>query len=129
LPLDVYQDSQEIRKLAKNEIQNLLQAVILRDYKIEMKETTMELFDKEAIAQLYVEIKNGEYSDRNIKNPIPYFTEVLIKKHGQMTGEEISKSSIRRHEMDRIKEDWDISEVIETSAVEEKIKFDTLIKK
>lgn len=119
LPLDVYQDSQEIRKLSKNEIQKLLQAIILRDYKIEMKEATMELFDKEAIAQLYAEIKNGEYSERNIKSPIPYFTEVLIKKHGLMTGEEISKSSIRRHELEKIKEEWDENEVIETSAVEE----------
>ena len=44
---------------------------------------------------------------------IPYFESVLIKKHGQMTGEEIKKTDIARREMELLKENWALSEAEE----------------
>ena len=108
MPIDIWQDSEEIRKLPKSEIQTLLKNIILKYYKIELRETSTALFDKEAIAQLYIEIKNGEYEDKNIKTPIPYFQGVLIKKHAMMTGEEITKTQIARYETELMKSSWEL---------------------
>lgn len=108
MPIDIWQDSEEIRKLPKTELQTLLKNIILKYYKIELRETSTALFDKEAIAQLYIEIKNGEYEDKNIKTPIPYFQGVLIKKHAMMTGEEITKTQIARYETELMKSSWEL---------------------
>jgi len=119
LPIDILQDAEEIRKLPKKDIQKMLKGIILKYYKIELREITTDLFEKEAIAQLYIELKNGEYEERNIKNPLPYFTEVLIKKHGLMTGETITKTDIRRYEVEKMKEEiYDLSEGQEVIEIE-----------
>lgn len=110
LPIDILQDSEEIRKLTKAELQTLLKNIILRDYKQELREVSMDLFDKEAIAQLYIEIKNGEYREKEIKKPILYFQGVLIKKHALMTGEELKKTDIARRELELLKQEWTLPE-------------------
>lgn len=110
MPIDEWQEADEIRKLPKSDLQRLLKNIILKYYKIELKESSTDLFDKEAIAQLYIEIKNGEYEDKVIKTPIPYFKGVLIKKHAMMTGEEITKTQIAKHENLMIFEEYGIGE-------------------
>lgn len=110
LPIDVLQEAEEVRKLPKKELQTMLKNIILKNYKCELREISTALFDKEAIAQLYSEIKNGEYEDRNIKYPIPYFTEVLISKHSMMTGIEIKKSDIQKYELEELRKEWDSEE-------------------
>ena len=104
LPLDMLQEAEEIRKLPKNEIQKLLRDIIFKKYKAELREYTIDLFDKEALAQLYNEIKNNHYENHEIKYPIPYFTKILIEKHKLMTGQEIKKTDITKYEFDKIRE-------------------------
>ena len=107
-PIDIMLEREDLKKKTKEEIQKLLNNIVLRDYKQEFPASKTDLFDKEAIIQLYTEIKEGEYQDRNIKYPIPYFTEILIKKHANMTGEEITKVQISRHEMELMKASWEL---------------------
>lgn len=119
LPIDEWQEAEEIMKLTKAELQRLLKNIILKYYKIELRESTTDLFDKEAIGQLYIELKNGDYEDKNIKSPIPYFQSVLIKKHAMMTGEEITKTEITRHELEKMKDEWGIIEETSEETTEE----------
>lgn len=104
-PIDVLQEEGEILSKTKEELQKLLNQIILAKYKCEFKETKTDLFAKEAIAQLYLEIKHGEYEETAIRYPIPYFTGVLIKKHSMMTGEEITKTQIAKHEREKMFEE------------------------
>lgn len=113
LPIDILQETNEVRNLTKAEIQKLLKNIILRDYKQELREVSTDLFDKEALAQLYIEIKNGEYREKDIKSPILYFQGVLIKKHALMTGEEIKKTDIARRELELLKQEWALPEADE----------------
>ena len=46
----------------------------------------MVLLDKEALFQLYIELKEGEYKDRKIQYAILYFQKILMEKHKQITG-------------------------------------------
>jgi len=101
-PIDLMVERESLRNKTKEEMQKLLNNIILRDYKQEFPTRKTDLFDKEAITQLYIEIKEGEYQGRNIKYPNPYFTEILIKKHALMTGEEITKSQIAKYEREKV---------------------------
>ena len=107
-PIDSLLDYEELRKKSKIEIQKLLDNIIYKNYKINFPTSRSDLFDKEAILQTYIEIKNGDYEDKNIKTPIPYFQGVLIKKHAMMTGEEITKTQIARYETELMKESWEL---------------------
>lgn len=108
-PIDIMAEREVLRKKTKLEMQKLLNNIMLRDYKQEFPTRKTDLFDKEAITQLYTEIKEGEYQEKSIKYPIPYFTEVLIKKHALMTGEEITKVQLSKHEIEKIKEEMEDS--------------------
>lgn len=103
-PIDNLLDYTELREKTKAEIQKLLDDIIYKNYKIHFPPSKSDLFDKEAILQTYMEIKKGEFEETVIRTPIPYFEAVLIKKHGQMTGEEIKKTDIVRRQMELSRE-------------------------
>jgi hypothetical protein len=65
-----------------------------------LRESSTDLFCKEAIITLITELRNNNYEDVKIQYPIPYFLGVLKKKHNEMTGEEITDTQIRRHEIE-----------------------------
>lgn len=48
-----------------------------------------------------MELKSNEYENTNIKYPIPYFTAVLQEKEKKLTGKEITKTQLRRHEIEK----------------------------
>lgn len=112
-PIDDFIDYEELRKKTKAEIQKLLDDIIFKNYKIHFSSTRTDLFDKEAILQTYMEIKKGEFEETTIRTPIPYFEGVLIKKHAQMTGEEITKTEITRREIELTKQNWALPEAEE----------------
>lgn len=130
-PMEVIAQREEIRKKTKSEVQKLLRDIILRDYKTDMETDRTDLFDKEALVQLYIEIKEGDYKERPIKNPIPYFIGVLINKHQLMTGEELLKTEIERHYMQKKFEEMDFNFSSETPAIDGKeyLKIEDLDKK
>lgn len=101
-PVDNLLDYERYNKKTKAELQTMLNSMILARYKIPLRENTTDLFCKEAIITLIIELKNNNYEDVSIKHPIPYFTGVLKKKHQEMTGEEITSTMIRRHEIESI---------------------------
>ena len=109
-PIDDLLDYEELRKKTKAEVQKLLDDIIYKNYKIHFPIAKTDLFDKEAILQTYMEIKKGEFEETAIRTPIPYFESVLIKKHAQMTGEEITNTAIARHELEVIKEGFALPE-------------------
>ena len=77
-----------------------MSSAVLSGYKIPLNESSTNLFCKEAIITLIMEIKNNNYEKVNIQYPIPYFLGVLKKKHKEMTGEEITDTQIRRSEIE-----------------------------
>lgn len=85
-------------------MQKALNGLILARYKITLDNTKTDLFCKEAILELIIELKNNEYDESNIKYPIPYYTKVLQEKHKKLTGKEITNTDIRRYEMKKAKE-------------------------
>ena len=107
-PIDDLLDYEELRKMPKKELQKLLDNIILTNYKTHFAPEKSDLFDKEAIIQTYMEIKKGDYDEKNIKTPIPYFQGVLIKKHAMMTGEQITKTELMNHENEVIKQNLGI---------------------
>ena len=106
-PIDNLLDYEQLRKMPKKEIQKMLDGIIYKNYKQHFETVKSDLFDKEAILQTYMEIKKGEFDDIVIKSPILYFEGVLRKKHELMTGEEISKTAVARHEMELMKLEWE----------------------
>ena len=100
-PIDNYLEYESYSKKTKGELQKSLNGLILANYKINLDTTKTDLFCKEAILQLVMELKNNDYENQKIKNPIPYFTKVLQEKHKQFTGEEINNSQIRKYEMEQ----------------------------
>lgn len=103
-PIDNWLEYEEYNKKTKVELQNILKGLVLARYKIIFATTKTDLFCKEAIIQLIIELKGREYENTNIKFPIPYFTGVLQKKHQQFTGEEISNTDIRKYELQQLEE-------------------------
>ena len=99
-PVDHYLDYEKYNNKTKGELQTILSSAVLARYKIPLNESSTNLFCKEAIITLIMEIKNNNYEKVNIQYPIPYFLGVLKKKHKEMTGEEITDTQIRRSEIE-----------------------------
>lgn len=108
-PIDNWLEYESYNNKTKAELQKILNGLILARYKIIFATTKTDLFCKEAIIQLIIELKSKEYENTNIKFPIPYFTAVLQKKHQQFTGEEISNTDIRKYELQKIKEEIELT--------------------
>lgn len=98
-PLDDVVDSEKYNKKTKKELQSILSGIILSRYKMPLNNESTDLFCKEAIITLIMELKNNNYDNVDIKYPIPYFLGVLKKKHYEMTGEEIKDIDIRKNEL------------------------------
>ena len=104
-PIDHWLEYESYSKKTKGELQKSLNNLILTKYKRILNKIQTDLFCKEAILQLVMEIKNNDYENKNIKNPIPYFIKVLQEKHKQFTGEEISNTQLRRYEIEKAMEE------------------------
>ena len=101
-PIHDYLDYERYTKKSKNELQEILSNEVMARYKIPLQKSRTDLFCKEAIVLLITEIQKNNYEDVKIQYPVPYFTGVLKKKHKEMTGEEITDTEIRRHELESI---------------------------
>ena len=100
-PVDNWLEYENYNKKTKEELQTILDNLILARYKIHLSNNSTDLFCKEAILELIMELKNNEYENTNIKYPIPYFTAVLQEKEKKLTGKEITKTQLRRHEIEK----------------------------
>lgn len=100
-PIDNLLEYESYNKKTKAELQTILNGLILARYKIMLGTTKTDLFCRESILDLIIELKNKEYENNNIKYPIPYFIGVLQKKHKFFTGEEISNTEIARYELQK----------------------------
>ncbi len=103
-PIDHWLEYESYSKKTKGELQKSLSGLILARYKMPLDTIKTDLFCKDAILQLVMELKSNDYEKSNIQYPIPYFTKVLQEKHKQFTGEEISKTQIARYEMQQLME-------------------------
>lgn len=106
-PIDHWLEYEQYSKKTKRELQKSLNGLILSRYKITLDSTKTDLFCKEAILQLVMELKSNTYENNNIKYPIPYFTKILQEKHKQFTGEEISNTNLRRYEIQQVMEEME----------------------
>ena len=100
-PVDNWLEYENYNKKTKEELQTILDNLILARYKIHLSNNSTDLFCKEAILELIMELKSNEYENTNIKYPIPYFTAVLQEKEKKLTGKEITKTQLRRHEIEK----------------------------
>jgi len=100
-PIDHWLEYDKYSKKTKGELQDILNGLIVIRYKSTLDKTKTDLFCKEAILQLVMELKNNEYENSNVRYPIPYFTKVLQAKHKKFTGEEISNTDLRRYEIQK----------------------------
>lgn len=105
-PIDHWLEYDSYSKKTKTELQKSLNGLIFARYKITFDSTKTDLFCKDAILQLVMELKNNDYENNNIKYPIPYFTKILQEKHKKFTGEEISNTDLRRYEMQQLQLMW-----------------------
>lgn len=103
-PIDHWLEYEQYSKKTKRELQKALNGLILARYKITFDSVKTDLFCKEAILQLVMELKSNEYENSNIKHPIPYFTKVLQEKQKQFSGKEITNTDIRRYEINKAKQ-------------------------
>lgn len=103
-PIDNWLEYDTYSKKTKEELQRILNSLILARYKVAFNEIKTDLFCKEAIFQLIIELKNNEYEDVKIKYPVPYFVGVLQNKEKQFTGKEITNTQIRRYEIEKLSE-------------------------
>lgn len=101
-PVDDLLDYENYNKKTKKEIQDILNSIIIAKYKVKFENNTTDLFCKEALISLIIELKNNEYEEIEIKYPILYFLGVLKNKHKDMTGEEITDTQIRRHQIENM---------------------------
>lgn len=102
-PLEEWQYYSELKEKSKNELGKILNSIISKKYNIVFTTGNNKIICKEAILQLVMELKNGDFEDTEIKTtPILYFQGVLIKKHNTITGEEITKADLRRAEIEEI---------------------------
>ena len=95
-PVDNWLEYEKYNKKTKEELQVILDNLILARYKIHLSNNSTDLFCKEAILELIMDLKNNEFENTNIKYPIPYFTSVLQEKEKKLTGKEITKTQLRR---------------------------------
>lgn len=100
-PVDNWLEFENYNKKTKEELQKILDSLIQARYKIHFDTNRTDLFCKEAILQLIMELKNNDFENTAIKYPIPYFTGVLQEKEKQFTGKEITKTQLRRHEIEK----------------------------
>ena len=100
-PVDNWLEYEKYNKKTKEELQVILDNLILARYKIHLSSNSTDLFCKEAILELIMELKSNEFENTNIKYPIPYFTSVLQEKEKKLTGKEITKTQLRRHEIEK----------------------------
>ena len=98
-PIDHWLEYENYSQKTKEELQKSLNGLILARYKITLDTTKTDLFCKEAILQLVMELKSNEYENNNIKYP-----KILQEKHKQLTGKEISNTDLRRYEMQQLME-------------------------
>ena len=103
-PIDNWLEYEKYNKKTKKELQDILKRLILARYKISFENKKSDLFCKESILELVMELKYNEYENNNIKYAIPYFTKVLQEKEKKFTGKEITNTEIRRHEIENISE-------------------------
>ena len=122
-PIDHWLEYEKYSKKTKGELQKSLNGLILAKYKRTLNKTQTDLFCKDAILQLVMELKNNDYENNNIKNAIPYFIKVLQEKHKQFTGEEISNTQLRRYEIEKAMEEMRTTTV---TATVNKLAFDLL---
>jgi plasmid replication initiation protein len=100
-PVDNWLEYEKYNKKTKEELQVILDNLILARYKIHLSNNSTDLFCKEAILELIMDLKNNEFENTNIKYPIPYFTSVLQEKEKKLTGKEITKTQLRRYEIEK----------------------------
>lgn len=100
-PVDNWLEYEKYNKKTKEELQTILDNLILARYKIHLNSNSTDLFCKEAILELIMELKSNEFENTNIKYPIPYFTSVLQEKEKKLTGKEITKTQLRRYEIEK----------------------------
>ena len=91
-PVDNWLEYEKYNKKTKEELQAILDNLILARYKVHLSSNSTDLFCKEAILELIMELKSNEFENTNIKYPIPYFTSVLQEKEKKLTGKEITKT-------------------------------------
>lgn len=103
-PIDHWLEYEQYSKKTKAELQKSLNGLILARYKTTLDNVKTDLFCKESILQLIMELKNNEYENSNVKYPIPYFSRILQEKHKKFTGKEISNTDLRRYEMQQLME-------------------------
>lgn len=101
-PIDNWLEYGEYEKKTKKELQAILNSLILSRYKIPFEEFRTDLFCKESILELIMELKHNDYEKSNIKYAIPYFTKVLQEKEKKFTGKEITNTEIRRYEIEKM---------------------------
>lgn len=101
-PIDNYLEYNEYNNKTKLELQNILNSLILARYKIPFETRTTDLFCKESILELVMELKYNEFENNVIKYPVPYFTKVLQEKEKKFTGKEITNTEIRRYETQQL---------------------------
>ncbi len=99
-PIDNWLEYEQYSKKTKAELQKILNNLILARYKINFDNKKTDLFCKDGILQLIMELKSNEYEDTKIKYPVPYFIGVLQQKEKQFTGKEISKTELRKYEIE-----------------------------
>lgn len=97
-PIDNWLEYDSYSKKTKAELQDILNGLILARYKMPFEKLRSDLFCKEAILELVMELKYNEFENVKVQHPIPFFTGVLQKKEIKFTGKEISKTQIQRHE-------------------------------
>ena len=100
-PVDNWLKYEKYNKKTKEELQAILDNLILARYKVHLSSNSTDLFCKEAILELIMELKSNEFENTNIKYPIPYFTSVLQEKEKKLTGKEITKTQLRRYEIEK----------------------------
>ena len=98
-PIDNWLEYEKYNKKTKQELQKVLSGLILARYKVPLAERTTDLFCKDTILYLIMELKQNEFENADIKHPIPYFTRVLQEQEKRFTGKEITNTMIRRHEV------------------------------
>lgn len=100
-PVDNWLEYEKYNKKTKEELQAILDNLIFARYKVHLSSNSTDLFCKEAILELIMGLKSNEFENTNIKYPIPYFTSVLQEKEKKLTGKEITKTQLRRHEIEK----------------------------
>ena len=100
-PVDNWLEYEKYNKKTKEELQAILDNLIFARYKVHLSSNSTDLFCKEAILELIMGLKSNEFENTNIKYPIPYFTSVLQEKEKKLTGKEITKTQLRRYEIEK----------------------------